>query len=317
MASRKSSNAITASSAKRIRVHLPLRRGRTSNSNHSSSTWCRKMFERPGEITPPCGEPTLRTRSPTGRPRNFYTLAASVALAHMRVPSCLLAASSRAGRRSVPAPMGSGLSKSAASRRFVALSAARMKEWVASDLSGLDLLVIQIDGIHMDEDLILVAAIGVDAKGDKHPLGLIGGRRRTPRPSRRSSIISSSAGSIRRCRGCSSSTARRPCPRRSPDLRSCRGDPALSGPQGSQHYGAITQIRYTLRSGVCCDKHGNLTMPTRPKSCSATSPNVSNETGPGSPARSWKASTRSSPSRGLDGRRSCGARSPAPTLSRT
>ncbi len=75
----------------------------------------------------------------------------------------------------VPAPKGAGLSKSAASRRFVALSAARMKEWMASDLSGLDLLVIQIDGIHMDEDLILVAAIGVDAKGDKHPLGLIEG----------------------------------------------------------------------------------------------------------------------------------------------
>jgi putative transposase len=75
----------------------------------------------------------------------------------------------------VPSPAGSGLSKSAASRRFVALSAARMKEWLASDLSGLDLLVIQVDGIHMDEDLILVAAIGVDAKGDKHPLGLIEG----------------------------------------------------------------------------------------------------------------------------------------------
>ena len=71
----------------------------------------------------------------------------------------------------VPGPAGAGLSKSAASRRFVALSAARMKDWMASDLSGLDLLVIQIDGIHMDEDLILVAAIGVDAKGDKHPLG--------------------------------------------------------------------------------------------------------------------------------------------------
>ncbi len=75
----------------------------------------------------------------------------------------------------VPASAGCGLSKSAASRRFVALSAARMKEWMASDLSGLDLLVIQIDGIHMDEDLILVAATGVDAKGDKHPLGLIEG----------------------------------------------------------------------------------------------------------------------------------------------
>ena len=46
---------------------------------------------------------------------------------------------------------------------------------MASDLSKLDLLVIQIDSIHMDEDLILVAAIGVDAKGDKHPLGLIEG----------------------------------------------------------------------------------------------------------------------------------------------
>ena len=75
----------------------------------------------------------------------------------------------------VPAAAGAGLSKSAVSRRFVALSAARMKEWMASDLSGLDLLVIQIDGIHMDEELILVAAIGVDANGDKHPLGLIEG----------------------------------------------------------------------------------------------------------------------------------------------
>ena len=75
----------------------------------------------------------------------------------------------------VPSPAGSGLSKSAVSRRFVALSAARMKEWMASDLSGVDFLVIQIDGIHMDEDLVLVAAIGIDAKGDKHPLGLIEG----------------------------------------------------------------------------------------------------------------------------------------------
>ncbi len=42
-------------------------------------------------------------------------------------------------------------------------------------LDDLDLLVIQIDGIHMDEDMLLVAAIGVDANGDKHPLGLIEG----------------------------------------------------------------------------------------------------------------------------------------------
>ena len=44
-----------------------------------------------------------------------------------------------------------------------------------SRLDDLDLLAIQIDGIHMDEDMILVAAIGVDANGDKHPLGLVEG----------------------------------------------------------------------------------------------------------------------------------------------
>ncbi len=75
----------------------------------------------------------------------------------------------------VPAPKGSGLSKSAASRHFVALSAARLAEWMARDLSGLDLLMIQIDGIHMDEDMTLVAAVGVDAAGDKHPLGVVEG----------------------------------------------------------------------------------------------------------------------------------------------
>src|SRR5271166_6365733 len=75
----------------------------------------------------------------------------------------------------VPAANGAGLSKSAASRRFVALSADRMKEWMASDLSQLNLLVIQIDGIHIEEDLVLLAAVGVDSVGDKHPLAVIEG----------------------------------------------------------------------------------------------------------------------------------------------
>ena len=39
----------------------------------------------------------------------------------------------------VPAQDGAGLSKSAASRRFVALSAEYMTEWMASDISDLDL----------------------------------------------------------------------------------------------------------------------------------------------------------------------------------
>jgi transposase-like protein len=75
----------------------------------------------------------------------------------------------------IPSPIGAGVSKSATSRRFVALSAERMKEWMAADLSALDLLAIQIDGIHIEEDLILLAAVGIDSTGGKHPLGVIEG----------------------------------------------------------------------------------------------------------------------------------------------
>ena len=75
----------------------------------------------------------------------------------------------------IPAERGAGVTKSAVSRRFVALSAEKMQAWMAADLSGLDLLVIQIDGIHIDQDLILLAAVGVDGNGDKHPLGVMEG----------------------------------------------------------------------------------------------------------------------------------------------
>jgi putative transposase len=75
----------------------------------------------------------------------------------------------------LPSVAGDGTSKSAASRRFVALSAARLAEWMASDLSQLDLLAIQIDSLHIGNDLVLVAALGIDAGGCKHPLGLVEG----------------------------------------------------------------------------------------------------------------------------------------------
>jgi transposase-like protein len=75
----------------------------------------------------------------------------------------------------VPAARGDSRSKSAVSRRFVELSAARMAEWMGSDLSKLDLLAIQIDGLHIQDELILVAAVGIDAAGDKHPLAVVEG----------------------------------------------------------------------------------------------------------------------------------------------
>ena len=84
-------------------------------------------------------------------------------------PRCPAARGWRAGIARI------GGSKSAASRRFVALSAARLADFMAADLSALDLLVVQIDGLHLGDDLVLVAAIGVDGEGNKHPLALVEG----------------------------------------------------------------------------------------------------------------------------------------------
>jgi putative transposase len=85
--------------------------------------------------------------------------------------------STRTLRRAVRLPKGyllaiagDGTSKSAASRRFMALSAERMAEWTVSELSELDLLVIQTDGLHIGNELVLVAALGIDPGGHKHPL---------------------------------------------------------------------------------------------------------------------------------------------------
>jgi putative transposase len=75
----------------------------------------------------------------------------------------------------LPVVAGDGTSKSAASRRFVALSAQRLAAWMTCDLSKLELLVIQIDGLHIGNDLVLVAALGIDAEGRKHPLALVEG----------------------------------------------------------------------------------------------------------------------------------------------
>ena len=64
-----------------------------------------------------------------------------------------------------------GASKSPVSRQFVALSADRLVEWTASDLTKLDLLVIQIDGLHIGNDLVLLTAPGIDADAAKSAEG--------------------------------------------------------------------------------------------------------------------------------------------------
>ena len=75
----------------------------------------------------------------------------------------------------LPETSGSGLSKSAVSRRFKSLSQAKFEVWMQTDLSDLDLVAIQIDGLHLDEILLMIGAVGIDVSGHKHPLGLIEG----------------------------------------------------------------------------------------------------------------------------------------------
>jgi putative transposase len=126
-----------------------------------------------------------RLRSYDGREMALPTWTAAQAedwLGRWAMNLMLINVSTRKLRRAVRLPEGDlravpgdGTSKSAASRRFVALSAERLAEWMASDLSKLDLLVIQIDGLHIGNELVLVAALGIDGNGYKHPLGLVEG----------------------------------------------------------------------------------------------------------------------------------------------
>jgi transposase-like protein len=64
-----------------------------------------------------------------------------------------------------------GTSRSAVSRRFVAATEKQMGEWLGSDLSKLDLGVLMIDGIYIADHVLLVA-LGIDADGKKHVLGV-------------------------------------------------------------------------------------------------------------------------------------------------
>jgi transposase-like protein len=64
-----------------------------------------------------------------------------------------------------------GTSKSSVSRRFVALTAEKLSEWTSRTLVDLDIWGVFIDGIYFGEHVVL-CALGVDAAGHKHVLGI-------------------------------------------------------------------------------------------------------------------------------------------------
>ena len=59
-----------------------------------------------------------------------------------------------------------GTSCSAVSRRLVAVTETALSELMTSDLSGLDLVALMVDGVHFAGDCCVVA---LDIEGIKHP----------------------------------------------------------------------------------------------------------------------------------------------------
>ena len=77
-------------------------------------------------------------------------------------------------KRTVPDPFRArqdATSKSAVSRRFVDKSAQQLQRALSAPLGKLDVPVVMIDGIYLAGSVILVA-LGIDARGHKHVLGL-------------------------------------------------------------------------------------------------------------------------------------------------
>ena len=66
---------------------------------------------------------------------------------------------------------GYGATRSSVSRQFLRASEAKLRELMERDLSKLDLVALFVDGIGFAGHLEVVA-MGVDAKGKKHALGL-------------------------------------------------------------------------------------------------------------------------------------------------
>jgi transposase-like protein len=57
------------------------------------------------------------------------------------------------------------------SERFVYGTARKLTELMSRELRGLSLVALMIDGVHFAENVVL-AAVGIDERSDKHVLGL-------------------------------------------------------------------------------------------------------------------------------------------------
>jgi len=70
--------------------------------------------------------------------------------------------------------LATATSKSAVSRKFVAMTQTALEDMLAADLSTLDLVAFMVDGVHFAESCCVVA-LGIDIDGTKHPLAVVEG----------------------------------------------------------------------------------------------------------------------------------------------
>ena len=119
--------------------------------------------------------PRVRTNNDEVPLPTFQAFADTDPLDRRIVEQMLIGVATRQYARSLE-PTGAdvisrGTSKSAVSRRFVAKTTAPLNTWRSTPLDTLDLGALVIDGVQVGEHCI-VGALGIDATGKKHALGL-------------------------------------------------------------------------------------------------------------------------------------------------
>ncbi len=120
--------------------------------------------------------PRLRARSLAGQELDLPSFAYAAGrdpLDARTLEAIAIGITTRKYRRALdPLPAGireRAVAKSSVSRRFVALTSARLTTWLAQPLDELDIRIVLIDGLHFRDHVILLA-VGVDAQGQKHVL---------------------------------------------------------------------------------------------------------------------------------------------------
>jgi putative transposase len=148
---------------------------------HRSDRQARRAGHAPGELV--MGGRRVQVEKPRARTMDGHEVvlpswaafSADDPLHARALEQMLVGVSTRRYARSLePVPdevAARGTSRSAVSRRFIAATEHQMDEWLARDLSGIDLAVLMIDGVHVHEHVLLVA-LAIDNDGTKHVVGV-------------------------------------------------------------------------------------------------------------------------------------------------